>query len=60
MGEQFHGDPKVIAPYFYNYVFAELESILGKDLAGEGNFIIETQLDTFIQTEAEKCLNKLS
>ncbi|CCH66296.1 Multimodular transpeptidase-transglycosylase [Richelia intracellularis HH01] len=49
-------EAKVIAPYFYNYVFAELESILGKDLAGEGNFIIETQLDTFIQTEAEKSL----
>ncbi|MDJ0615465.1 MAG: transglycosylase domain-containing protein [Calothrix sp. MO_192.B10] len=47
---------KTIAPYFYNYVFAELESILGKDLAAEGNFIIETQLDTSMQSQAETSL----
>ncbi len=47
---------KTIAPYFYSYVFQELESILGKDLASEGNFIIETQLDPAIQTQAENSL----
>ncbi|NRB06923.1 MAG: transglycosylase domain-containing protein [Richelia sp.] len=47
---------KIIAPYFYNYVFAELESILGKDLVAEGNFIIETKLDLSIQTQAEDSL----
>jgi len=47
---------KRIAPYFYSYVFSELESILGKDLAAEGNFIIETQLDPEIQTQAETSL----
>ncbi len=47
---------KRIAPYFYSYVFNELEFILGKDLAAEGNFIIETQLDPKIQAEAETSL----
>ncbi len=47
---------KRIAPYFYSYVFNELESILGKDLAAEGNFIIETQLNPKIQAEAESSL----
>ena len=36
---------KTIAPYFYSYVFSELESILGEGAANEGNYIIETQLD---------------
>ncbi|NJR75788.1 MAG: FHA domain-containing protein [Scytonema sp. CRU_2_7] len=47
---------KTIAPYFYNYVFQELENILGKELATEGNFIIETQLDPAIQAQAETAL----
>jgi len=46
-----------IAPYFYDYVFNELEYILGKELASEGNFIIETQLDPKIQKTAEDSLN---
>jgi len=49
---------KTIAPYFYSYVFQELESILGKDLAQEGNFVIETQLDPAIQTQAEAALRR--
>ncbi len=47
---------QIIAPYFYNYVFSELESILGPDLAAEGNFIIETNLDRGIQSKAESAL----
>ncbi|WP_017315929.1 transglycosylase domain-containing protein [Mastigocladopsis repens] len=47
---------KTIAPYFYSYVFQELETILGKELATEGNFIIETQLDPAIQSQAETAL----
>ncbi|WP_026732174.1 transglycosylase domain-containing protein [Fischerella sp. PCC 9605] len=47
---------KTIAPYFYSYVFQELESILGKDLAAEGNFIIETKLDREVQDLAEAAL----
>lgn len=45
-----------IAPYFYSYVFQELQSILGEHLAREGNFIIETQLDPRIQAQAEVAL----
>ncbi|MBW4631862.1 MAG: transglycosylase domain-containing protein [Iphinoe sp. HA4291-MV1] len=47
---------KTTAPYFYSYVFQELEAILGKELATEGNFIIETQLDPAIQKQAEEAL----
>ncbi|MEH2375053.1 transglycosylase domain-containing protein [Nostoc sp.] len=47
---------KTIAPYFYSYVFSELESILGQGAAREGNYIIETQLDQAIQSQAEAAL----
>ncbi|AFZ60803.1 transglycosylase domain-containing protein [Anabaena cylindrica FACHB-243] len=47
---------QTIAPYFYNYVFQELESILGEGAAREGNYIIETQLDPAIQAQAESAL----
>lgn len=46
----------IIAPYFYNYVFQELESILGVGAAREGNYIIETRLDPAIQRQAETSL----
>jgi penicillin-binding protein 1A len=44
------------APYYYGYVFDELEHLLGKDLAQEGNFIVETALDPNIQTKAEAAI----
>jgi membrane peptidoglycan carboxypeptidase len=47
---------KIIAPYFYNYVFQELESILGEGAAKEGNYIIETDLNPAIQAQAEASL----
>ncbi|MBW4670720.1 MAG: transglycosylase domain-containing protein [Cyanomargarita calcarea GSE-NOS-MK-12-04C] len=47
---------KTIAPYFYSYVFDELEAILGQGAAREGNFIIETQLDPEFQRQAEATL----
>ncbi|UKO99416.1 transglycosylase domain-containing protein [Nostoc sp. UHCC 0870] len=47
---------KTIAPYFYDYVFQELEKILGEGAAREGNYIIETQLDPRIQAQAETSL----
>ncbi|PZD74088.1 Penicillin-binding protein 2D [Acaryochloris thomasi RCC1774] len=40
------------APYYYSYVFDELKTLLGPDLAQEGNFIVETGLDPKIQEEA--------
>ncbi|NES74607.1 MULTISPECIES: transglycosylase domain-containing protein [unclassified Okeania] len=42
-----------IAPYYYSYVFSELEELLGEDLAREGNFIVQTALNPEIQTKAE-------
>ncbi|MBE9070584.1 transglycosylase domain-containing protein [Leptolyngbya cf. ectocarpi LEGE 11479] len=41
------------APYFYSYIFDELDQILGLGLAREGNFYVETSLDLAIQTQAE-------
>jgi peptidoglycan glycosyltransferase len=47
---------KTIAPYFYSYVFQELEAILGEGAAKEGNYIIETQLNLEYQRRAEESL----
>ncbi len=41
------------APYFYSYVFDELDQLLGLGLAREGNFYVETSLDLAVQTQAE-------
>jgi penicillin-binding protein 1A len=45
-----------IAPYFYGQVFNELETLLGAQLAQEGNFIVESSLDPQIQAQAESSL----
>ena len=45
-----------VAPYFYSYVLDELESLLGKDVAQEGNFIVETALNPKMQKAAELSL----
>lgn len=45
-----------IAPYFYSYVFIELQQLLGESLAQEGNFIVETGLDIPKQRQAELAL----
>ncbi len=45
-----------IAPYFYSYVFEELEFLLGEQLAREGNFIVETGLNPGLQKLAESSL----
>ncbi len=45
-----------IAPYYYSHVFNELEDLLGSQLAQEGNFIVQTGLDTQMQTKAETSL----
>ncbi len=47
-----------IAPYFYAQVFFELETLLGNQLAQEGNFIVETRLDPQLQTAAENALRQ--
>ena len=47
-----------IAPYYYSQVFNELEDLLGNQLAQEGNFIVQTGLDTQMQTKAETSLRE--
>ena len=44
------------APHFYAYIFQELRDILGAELAGEGNFIIETTIDLDMQDKADIAL----
>lgn len=46
------------APYFYSYVFEELEAVLGTQLAREGNFIVEASLDLDLQQQAERTLSE--
>jgi membrane peptidoglycan carboxypeptidase len=45
-----------IAPYFYDYIFTELENLLGSGLAREGNFIVETGLEPRIQRLADSAI----
>jgi len=45
-----------IGPYYYSYVFQELNDLLGEDLAKEGNFIVETTLDVRLQKLADQTL----
>jgi penicillin-binding protein 1A len=45
-----------LAPYYYDRVLGELEEMLGKQVAQEGNFIIETGLDLQVQAKAEASL----
>jgi membrane peptidoglycan carboxypeptidase len=47
---------KIVAPYFYSYVFQEMNRILGSNLTQEGDFIVETSLKTKIQATAEESL----
>lgn len=44
------------APYYHDQVFADLEELLGAEVAGEGNFIVETGLDLRMQQKAEAAL----
>ncbi|MGB3613362.1 MAG: transglycosylase domain-containing protein [Elainellaceae cyanobacterium] len=45
-----------LAPYFYSEVFSELEDLLGRELAQEGNFIVESTLAPARQAIAEEAL----
>lgn len=46
------------APYFYSYIFQELETVLGESLAREGNFVVQTGLDLNLQRAAENALTQ--
>jgi membrane peptidoglycan carboxypeptidase len=45
-----------VAPYFYNTVMSEAEALLGRELATEGNFIVETSVQLPLQALAERTL----
>jgi membrane peptidoglycan carboxypeptidase len=45
-----------LAPYFYGYVFDELQEVLGDNLAKEGNLIVETSLDAKMQKASDAAL----
>lgn len=47
-----------VAPYFYSQVFVELDTLLGTQLAQEGNFVVESSLDLEMQEEAELSLQQ--
>jgi len=44
------------APYYHDQVYADLETLLGAEVASEGNFIVETAMDPQIQATAETSL----
>ncbi len=46
------------APYFYSYVFGELNQLLGENVANEGNFVVETSLNLKMQQIAEKTMRQ--
>ncbi|HZG38147.1 MAG TPA: transglycosylase domain-containing protein, partial [Nodosilinea sp.] len=46
------------APYFYSYVFQELDAVLGSSLAREGNFYVQTSINLNLQNAAESSLSQ--
>jgi penicillin-binding protein 1A len=49
---------ETIAPYFYSYVYKEMNKVLGSALVNEGDFIVETSLNTSKQAIAESSLKE--
>jgi membrane peptidoglycan carboxypeptidase len=47
-----------VSPYYYSYVFDELQEILGDNLAKEGNLIVETNLDLNMQKASDAALRR--
>jgi membrane peptidoglycan carboxypeptidase len=45
-----------VAPYYYSYVFEELQDLLGDNVAKEGNLIVETNLDLAMQKASDDTL----
>jgi membrane peptidoglycan carboxypeptidase len=45
-----------VAPYYYSYVFDELQELLGDNFAREGNLIVETNLDIAMQKASDEAL----
>jgi membrane peptidoglycan carboxypeptidase len=47
-----------VAPYYYSYVFEELQELLGDNFAREGNLIVETNLDVAMQQASDRALQE--
>ncbi len=47
-----------LSPYFYGQILDELDSLLGRETAQEGNFTIETELNLNLQNLAEANLRQ--
>jgi membrane peptidoglycan carboxypeptidase len=47
------GKERGLAPYYTDQVQRDLENLLGADIAGEGNFLVETYLDPVLQEVVE-------
>ena len=47
-----------VAPYYYSYVFEELQELLGDNFAREGNLIVETNLDVAMQQASDTALQE--
>ncbi|MFZ4556234.1 MAG: transglycosylase domain-containing protein [Pseudanabaena sp.] len=47
-----------VAPYYYSYVFEELQELLGDNFAREGNLIVETNLDVSMQQASDRALQE--
>lgn len=45
-----------VGPYFYSHVFNELQTLLGSQVAQEGNFVVESTVDPKMQRQAETSL----
>jgi membrane peptidoglycan carboxypeptidase len=46
------------APYFYGFVFTEMQELLGENFAREGNLIVETNLDLKLQKSADRAVQQ--
>ncbi len=49
---------RILSPYYYDGMLAELTRLLGSDVVEEGNFAVETSLDPTMQRQAENQLRQ--
>ena len=52
------GTQRQAAPFYSDQVRRDLENLVGRDVAAEGNFLIDTHLDPALQTLVERLLRQ--
>jgi len=52
------GSQRQAAPFYSDQVRRDLENLVGRDVAAEGNFLIDTHLDPDLQTAVERLLRQ--